>query len=225
MADELFESPEGGTVAAEAPRAGEALPHNQPQPVGDSRLADILRRQSAGEKLSASDRGYLGAVKRKGSPEKIIAEANPNPLLEAPANPDNPLFAAESQPQAPAATVALTAADSARIRDAAEALLDSLDSTTKIWIASEARAAGADPDTVARYEAAVALQPRNRKLMADNSEPVVLTLCKVFRCTPEKLPNMIRNCGFMIGLWAHGAVVTATVKSIRESKKEKEATV
>jgi len=116
--------------------------------------------------------------------------------------------------------VALSAADSATIRMAAEAILDSMDTATKLYIGYEARAAGADEETVRRYESAVALNARNRDLMAGNSEPVVLALCKFFNCSPEKLAGTLKNSAFMCGLFAHVTSVAATVKSIRESKSE-----
>ena len=208
--------------------AGEAVRPSEPQPSGDSRLAGILARQAAGETLTASERGYLGAVKRRGQPKKTIAAPVANPLLEPVANPENPLFT-EPEAAAPVAQIeagglVLSAADSLVIQNAAEAILDSMDTTTKLYIGYEARAAGCDPRTVEAYESAVALNPRNRDLMAKNSEPVVLALCKFFNCSPDKLASLLKNSAFMCGLFAHVTAVTATVKSIRESKKERSQT-
>jgi hypothetical protein len=224
-----------GEVAADTSTAGGTVPASQPKPVGD-RLAAILQKQANGETLTASERGYLGAVKRKGLGKKkpAVAVADTNELLEvqpaatgpAPAPAGNELFEAGPAAQAsavPDAAALDSAADEAAIQEAAFALLDTLDSATKSYIADEARAAGCSAENVARYETAVALKSRNRDLMGKNSKPVVLVLCKVFRCTPEKLPGVIKGSSFVIGLWSHLAGIRTVVKSLRESQQEKAA--
>ena len=238
MAENISTAPESGQLATDAATPGGTMQPGQPQSGGDSRLAGILAKQASGETLTASERGYLGAVRRRGMAKAPAAKASNNPLLapepkpepmaKAPLAPpaapaDNPLFADQAQPENPIGGLAVSAADSEVIRLAAEAILDGMDTTTKLYIAYEARAAGGDELTVRRYEAAVALNPSNRKLMSENSEPVVLALCKFFGCSPDKLASVLKNSAFMCGLFAHVTAVAATVKSIRESAKEKPA--
>lgn len=223
MLDEIPIPAGGGTLAAEAAPASRPVPPDQSQPVTNSRLAAILQKKDAGEKLSAADRGYLGAVKRRGSPKVVQpAATNLNPLLEPDGNPDNPLFEPTNEVQAPAAGVVATAVDSGLLRSTANALLSSLDAVTKIYIGHEAKSAGADADTVEKYKSAVALQPDNRQLMVENSEPVVLGLCKLFKCSPEKLETVLKSSGFIGGLAMHALAVGTAVKSIRESRQEKQ---
>ena len=232
MAGELENPAQESTMATEAAPASQPVPANKLQS-GNDRLAAILQKQASGGKLTASERGYLGAVKRKGKIKMSPPPADSNPLLEADATAaapttapaaataDNILFSDEPQAQTAAAGLVATAADSAVIKAAAEAILDSVDTATKIYVGHEAAEAGADAATVAQYESAVALQPRNRDLMAKNSEPVILMACKLFGCEPSKLPDVLKNCGFAAGAFAHLMAVTVAVKSIKQSRQEK----
>jgi len=213
----------GSQMAAEALPASQPMPASQPQPVGDSRLAAILQRKEAGEKLSAADRGYLGAVKRRGSPKKVAPAASENILLEAPAVADNELFGRADVADEPAARVVATVVDSALLRSTANAILNSVDTVTKIYVGHEAKQAGANEQTVEQYKSAVALQVENRQLMVENSEPVVLGLCKLFKCSPENLEKVLKSSGFIGGAAMHTLGVITAIKSIRESRKEKEA--
>ena len=212
----------GRLLATETPPEGQPVPQTQSQPVADSKLAGILEKQGRGEKLSRAEAGYLGGVRRKEKPAVAQSPAsNQNPLLEIAANPDNPLFEPAAKAEAPAVRAVVAVVDSALIRRTADALLSSLDTGTKIYVGYEAKQAGGDKATVEEYKSAVALQPDNRQLMVENSEPVVLGLCNFFGCTPDKLEGYIKNSGFLAGAIAHGIGVVAAVKSIRESKKER----
>ncbi len=207
-------------MAAEAAQPGAQLPASQPPGGGDSRLAAILQKQAAGEKLSASERGYLGGIKRKGASKKVAPEVNPNPLLPPPANPDNPLFDGAAEDEAPAGVPAAPAVDSTLLRRTADALLTSLDSITKLCIVQGVKAAGGDKQTQDEYKAAVALQPENRTLIVENSEPAILKLCEWFECAPAELEKILKNSGLVGGLLAHSLGVYTAVKQIRESRKE-----
>jgi len=229
MADQLEITTAGGSVAAEAPQPGAAVPANQPESSGsgDLRLQGILQKQAAGQSLTASERGYLGSVKRKGKAKAMPATPADNPLLQAqapaPAVADNPLFEATQPAGGLADSPAPVPVDSALIRSAAGAILDSLDTATKLFIGHEAKKGGADESTIAAYKSAVALQPENRELMVSNSEPLIMTLCNVFHTTPENLAGVLKNCGFIGGLAAHSLAVYSVAKSIRESRAEKTA--
>ena len=223
MAEELPTTPGEKTLASEIATPGEALPANQPQPVTDSRLAAILQKKDRGETLTPADRGYLGSVKKRGRPKKVAAVENPNPLFQPPPVSENPLFEAPQRSDEPAPGFGAAAVDSVLIKETADALLSSADYVTKQIVGYKARKAGADADTVAQYESAVALKDGNRKLMVENSEPVVLGLCNFFGCTPDKLADYIKNSGFIAGAVAHAVGVTAAIRSIDESRREREA--
>lgn len=233
MLAESETTPPASTVANEAPATGAAVVTAKPKS-GKPSLADVLAKNSRGEKLTYQERGVLGASKRNAKRKIMPAETTENLLLEpdqpsplpatpAAADSDNPLLAAEVPAALEAGGLVLSAADSEVIRNAAEAILDSMDTTTKLYIAYESRLAGADEETVRRYESAVALNARNRDLMAKNSEPVVMALCKFFHCSPDKLAGTLKNSAFFCGLFAHVTSVAATVKSIRESRVERAA--
>jgi hypothetical protein len=220
-------------MAGQAPAPGGAVVTAKPKS-GKPSLADVLAKNSRGEKLTHQERGVLGASKRNAKRKIMPAETNQNLLLEADlpaplaaapaaAGGDNLLLAADAPAPIEAGGLVLSAADSKTIRDAAEAILDTMDTTTKAYIGYEARLAGADEKTVAAYESAVALNSRNRDLMAENSGPVVLALCKFFHCGPDKLAATLKNSAFLVGLFAHVTSVAATVKSIRESRAERAA--
>jgi len=203
-------------------------------------LADVLAKQSRGGLLTPQERGVLGASKRKAKAKVMPAEKTENLFIEPPpanqsapppASPaaaasasvaDNPFIEAETVAAAPAAAVCYSEPDAKAYKLAAEAICDAMDNGTQMWIGYEAEQAGADKQTVAQYESAVALKARNRELMVENSEPVIRFLCKWFKCEPEKLPEIIRQSHFAAGLIAHSFSVVAAVKSIRQSKIEKQ---
>ncbi len=221
MAEELPLAPSG------SPLATETLPASQPQPThqsngGDARLVAILQKQAGGEKLSASDRGYLGVIKRRGTPKTMATPPNPNPLLTAPANPENPLFEAAGAPPVAAEAKPSATVNSDLLHRAADSILSSLDKATQIYVGFEARQIGANDDTVARWKKAVELQPQNRELVVENSDPIVLAACEWFGCTPENLDKYVKKSGFFGGLFAHGLGVYAVVKELRAARLERQ---
>ena len=228
-----------------APARG-SVPPNQSQPVIDSklaavfakqargeklnqadreiRLAHVLAKQARGEKLNHRERGCLGATRTHGKPEKIIPAVVENILLDVPepaaAPADNDLFERADVAAVPANKVF----DATRCRAAADALLSAADLGGQLYVGWEAKRADADKQTCDEYKSAVALQDGNRKLMLDGCEPIVLWLCKVFKCEPEQLEAVMKSSGFIGGAGMHVLGVVTAVKSIRESKKEKAAT-
>ena len=233
MAEELQAPATGSPLASQAPQASSSVSPSQPSYGADSRLAAILQKQANGETLTAADRGYLGSVKRR-SKAKVVAPAQTeNILLEpeptatasqppASAPADNILFedggGSQIPPQAPVAA----SVDSALLRRTADALLTSLDFTTKLAITYKAKAAGCDAESVDEWKAAVHLQPENRSLMVDNSEPVVIWLCDLFKCSPEKLVDTVKKSGFAGGFLAHGLGVMSAVRTLNERQLERE---
>lgn len=231
MAEIISTGTAGSALATDITPAGDSLPPNQPQPIPD-RLAAILLKKDSGGTLTASERGFLGATKRKGIRAAAPAKSRQNVLFEAspisqptpsssPPVAGNPLFEAAHADEASADSLAGVPIDSTLLRSAATAILDSMDTATKLYIGHIAANAGADPATVAAYKSAVALQAGNRELMVENSQPLVLMLCKMFNCSPDKLADVLKNCGFIAGLAAHVTAVFAVAKSIRESRAQR----
>lgn len=217
----------GKEVAIEFAPSGELVLKNQPQPVGDGRLAAILAKKDRGEKLDRSESGYLGGIRRAAKPVASGNQPAASRLPEQNRNPENPLFELEAEPaggpKAFVAASALPLVDSAAIRKAAGAILDSVDLGTKIYVGYEAKQAGGDKQTIEQWKSAVALQSGNRDLMLEGSEPIVLWLCEKFKCEPDQLEKVLKNSGFIGGAFMHFMGVATAVKAIRESKKEKQA--
>ena len=59
--------------------------------------------------------------------------------------------------------------------------------------------------------------------MVENGEPVVLGLCKIFKCSPDKLQTVLQSSGFIGGLAMHALAVGTAVKSIKDSQRERAA--
>lgn len=228
MADET--TAKEGLADSPPPASGDVVTA-KPKPLKPS-LADVLAKQASGEILTPQDRGVLGASKRKSKVKVMPTEPTKNILLEVPpASPppaapapvvaDNPFIQAETAAAVPAAAVSYSDYTPDDYKRAAEAICDAMDNGTQIGVGYYAEQAGADRETAARYESAVALKARNRQLMVDNSEPVIRALCRWFKCSPEKLPEILRSSSFAAGLIAHTLSVFAAVKSIGQSVAEK----
>ena len=235
MADET--TAKTGLADGSPPASGDALTV-KPKSVKPS-LADVLAKQARGEVLTPQDRGVLGASKRKAKAKLMPAEKTENLFVEPPpanqpapppASPaaatsapvaDNPFIEAEKVAAAPVAPVSYSDFSADDYKQAAEAICDSMDLGTQIGIGYYAEQAGGDKQTVARYESAVALKERNRRLMVDGSEPVIRALCRWFKCEPSKLPELLRGSGFAAGAITHTLGIVAAVKSIGQSINEK----
>ncbi len=225
-------------LAGDSTGAGGAAVTVKPQSVKLS-LADVLAKQARGDVLSPRERGVLGASKRKElakfkftpAAESVLLPPPPAvtpapPVAVKPAAPpvavtDNPLLA-----PVPEAAVSLVSApdasfSAASCKLAAEAICDTISNGGQLWVGWEAEKAGANANTQAQYESAVAMLPRNRKLVVDGSEPVVRFLCRWFNCSPDKLEEALKGSGFVAGMLAHSMAVGAAVKSIRQSKAER----
>ena len=221
MADELPTPAAGSGFSTQMEQTSQATALGQPLAGTDSKLAAILEKQAKGETLSARDRGYLGAVKRRGKPKTVAAAPAPNPLFELPQNSDNELFDQTPPAQTLAAAAVATAFDSALLHRVADSILSSVDKATKIIVGYEAKQAGLVPDTVEKYKEAVSLQPENRSLMVENSDPVIIGLAKLFDCAPDKLETVVKSSGLVGGFLAHGFGVYTALKDLREARKER----
>lgn len=230
MADELFETPPqgeaGSKVASQAAQPGNG---SQPvQPVGntDSRLAAILAKKEAGQPLTHKERGYLGSVRRKSKPAKVVQPADSNPLFEpAPAAvppADNPLF--EAAPPTDGVVQAPTADSYAtdRLHAAANRILTGVDFGTKLYIGWEAKQAGGDKLTVQKWKEAVALKNEQREMIVENSDDAMIWLCEQLGCSPEEVVTKLQGGGLLAGFGAYLFGVGRAVKELRELRKENE---
>jgi hypothetical protein len=205
--------------ALESAGASPAVAPTQPAAVIGSKLDAIRAKKAAGETLTPAERGFLGGVSRKSAkslPALAAAHGGATLVSPAPASHDNPLFAGESPAGLPVQAVVAPQLDSALVRATANALLSSADTLTQIYVGYESKQAGDNKQTIDDFKAAAALQPGNRALMVENSEPVILTLCEWFKCSPEELKGKLQGSAFFAGAAAHVAGVIAAVKTIRQ---------
>jgi hypothetical protein len=223
-------------LAGQAPTAGGPAVAVERKPVKPS-LADVLAKIDRGETLTHQERGVLGASKRKAKAKVMDTPPATNQLLEtppaavpaspAPAAPgvvatDNEFLEAETPAAVPAGAGLDTFFTPENCQMAAEAILDSVDIGTQMAIGVAAEQADCDANTVAKYESAVALRERNRKLMVAGSEPIIRALCRWFKCTPEQLPEVLKKSQFVAGAVCQAFVVTAAFRSLRQSQAEKQ---
>jgi hypothetical protein len=236
MADEATAKDAG--LAGDTKGAGSPVVTPKPKPLKPS-LEFVLAKEARGETLTPQECGVKGAAKRKakalvaataaGQGDLLSATPThqpgpavvPKPAPAALADGEDPLAETHRLADVPADAVGDSEFSSERCLLAAEAICDAVDGGTQMFISYKAECAGGDRQTCAKYESAVALQPRNRKLMVEGSEPVIRFLCRFFKCTPEKLPDAIKSCGFAAGIIAHGLTVAAAVRSINQSIQQK----
>lgn len=225
MYTELETAPPTSQMAGNSVEPSQPVRQAQPQPSGN-RLESILAKQARGESLTRAEAGYLGSQRRRKQP--VVAPAtNPNPLLEqaaeAPAPADNPLLAPSPSNPVASEPVVATAVDNVRLREVADTILSSLDTATQFVVGYQAeKIPGVGKPVVEKYKSAVALKDGNRKLIVENSEPMVLAACKFFKCSPEQLESVLKNSGFLGGIFMHCVGVSAALKSIKESRTEAE---
>jgi hypothetical protein len=182
-----------------------------PDPV----TADLLAKHSAGEKLTASEYGKLGAFKARlgrlfgGSPgtaAKPAAGPTRNALLVA------PVAAVET----PGDGLGPVAPDPRLVQRTTAALLKSADSIARRYVAREARKAGADDKTMARFDSAAALPPATQELMVETSPDVLAAL----GMDPSNYPLTV-FCG-ALGLWgANLWLCVDELKKLQEERKPK----
>jgi hypothetical protein len=226
METEPNQAESGGIVASETVTVSQS---NSATPLAagqDSRLADIIARQSAGEKLSASDRGYLGAQRRKANRPQAVPVAGPAPSPQAAAPADNQLFDQPPQAAPLADSQEPRNFDSGAIRRCAENILTGVDKITQTTFANKVKRLGASESTVAKWRDAVAMGEA-KPMMVEGSEPVVIWLCDIFGCQPDQLESKLRGSSFLTGsvIWLLGIKsAAADLKQLeRERKQQPEA--
>ncbi len=128
----------------------------------DEITAGLLAKHGAGEKLSQSEYGKLGAWKAR---------------LKS-------VFSDKTEPAGPSSHLAQTPEpgpgaedlDPALIRRTTAAVLSTCDGIARSWIVAEARKAGADDATAQTFDAAARLQAGPRDLMIQTSPEVAAAL-------------------------------------------------
>ena len=163
-----------------------------PDPV----TADLLAKHSAGERLSQSEYGKLGAFKAK---LKSVfgggkSDAPGQPPLARPGN--GPGVAAVAPAQAPADGLAAVPVDADIAKRTTAALLKRVDAVTVRWIEGHARRAGAEGDTLVRFRAAASLPQADRELITELAPDALAEI----GVDPRKYPLVI-VCG-VLGLHA-----------------------
>lgn len=179
-----------------------------PDPV----TADILRRHAAGQKLTPSEGGKLGAFKRKlksalgvGSPER----PEPNPFSPS----------AVRIPVASVASVETSIGglppvpvDAGFARRTAIVTLNKLDGVASAWLTREARAANITGNALADLTSKASLANDDKQLIGDLAPDI----CAELGIDPRKSPLLVAGAV----LAAHGASLLMAVMEIREMKEK-----
>jgi len=143
-----------------------------PDPV----TADLLKKHSAGQTLSASEYGKLGAWKkftstlfRKGNGASRPAEPGPSPGNAAP-------VAAVESPEAADSGLAPVPIDAGLARRCTSIVLARCDNIAVRYVGTAARKAGVEGETLARLERGAALSKDDKAMMVDISPDVFVAL-------------------------------------------------
>ena len=182
-----------------------------PDPV----TADLLAKHSAGEKLTQSEYGKLGAFKsRLGR----LFGGTPGAAAKPPAKPAgnalglDPLASAETSGDG----LGAVAPDPRLVQRTTAALLKSPDNIARRYVARHARRAGADDKTLARFDSAAALPPATQELMVETSPDVLAAL----GMDPSNYPLTV-FCG-ALGLWGTNIwLCVDELKKMQEERKPK----
>ena len=143
----------------------------------DAVTADLLKKHSAGETLSASEYGRVGAWKKKLQAlfgRKGNGDAGPAQPAPLPGNADP--VASLAPAEASDSGLAAVPIDAALARRTTAALLARCDSIAIRYVGNAARAVGADGETLVRLERAAALSKDDKALMVEISPDVFAAL-------------------------------------------------
>jgi hypothetical protein len=189
----MAEAPANDSQAVREAAAGAVAP--------DPLTANLLAKHSAGEKLSPAEYGKLGAFKAK---LKSLVTGKPAPAPGGGPGPAQP--AASVGPPAPVGSLAPAEtadgslapvpADPRLVQRTTEAVLKTCDGIARRYVTREARAAGADERTVARFDSAAGLPGPAKEMMVETSPDVAALM----GLSPETLPVATFLGG--LGLWA-----------------------
>ncbi len=178
----------------------------------DAVTADILRRHAAGQKLTPSEGGKLGAFKRKlksalgvGSPER----PEPNPFS---ASAVRIPVAHVAPPEASHGGLPLVPVDAGFARRTAIVTLNKLDGVAAAWITREARAANITGNDLSNLTSKASLANDDKQLIGDLAPDI----CAELGIDPRKSPLIVAGAV----LAAHGASLFMAVMEIREMKEK-----
>jgi len=133
---------------------------------GDPITADLLARHSAGEKLSQSGYGKIGAMAAKA--KRLFTPSKPKAL--------DPVAAAVAPNEASPGGVVSLPCDPGLSKRFTATVLRRCDAVTVRWIESEARLSGATGPTFDRFSSAAALPPDDQKMIVELSPDIFAEL-------------------------------------------------
>jgi len=180
----------------------------------DALTADLLAKHSAGEKLSPSEYGKLGAWKARlkavfgGKSDAPGGPGNGKPASGQPAR-----MGAVGATEAPADGLAPVSVDPGLVERTTAAILNRCDAFTRRWIESEARKAGATGTTLDRFRSAAGLPPADRQLIVDLSPDIWTEL----GIDPRQFPLWIAGAVLI----AHAGTLWLTVDELRGMQAER----
>jgi hypothetical protein len=184
----------------------------------DPLTAELLAKRSAGEKLSPSEYGKLGAFASK---VKTIfagkADRNAQSNQPGAVNGNTAGLAASPPAQAPDNGLPVVHADPRLVQRTTAAVLTSADTIAQRYVSREARKAGADDKTVNRFVAAAALPAPTKDLMVETSPEVLAAL----GVDPRHYPIAVFLGG--LGLWGTNLwLCVDELKALQKAKPKEE---
>ena len=188
-----------------------------PDPV----TADLLAKHSAGEKLTSSEYGKLGAwasnLKRKWWDEKFgKAGAAARSAQPGPPPGDAAAVAPVEPAQAPAGGLAPVPIDARLARRTTSVVLERCDRIALRYVGTAARQAGVVGETLARLERSATLSTDDKAVMVDLSPEV----CEALGINPRHFPVAI-FCGIFLW-WATDLwLAVEEVKAMKQAEPKK----
>ena len=212
----MIEPPETGQSRIDPPRPGETAATIV---ADDPQTADLLRRHNAGEKLSASEYGKIGAFASK-EKRRWYQFLSPGKNQPGPGSPgtvtepgQSPSMASLAPYQTPGDGLAVPEIDPGLCRRTASALLERGDAFSIAWIEREAQAAGAHGPILDRFRDAAALAPSDKKLLVEISPDV----CRELGIDPRQFA--VYTAVGVLGL--HAVNLWQCVGELREMRRQR----
>ena len=161
----------------------------------DPAIAELLRRKSAGEKLTASEHGRIGNWKQRA---RLAALSGPAPLPPGPGRSESAPAPSAVPGLAPVADPAalLSPGDADLVRGTVAAVLGKLNAIGQRHLLAAAKAAGADAETLRRFSTAEVVGEDDRKVLSETA-PLVAAGAGM---DPRKIPvyaflGTLASCG------------------------------
>jgi hypothetical protein len=191
-------------MAEEALRNGSPVAQAAANAVSpDPITADLLAKHSAGQTLTPSEYGKLGAFKAKLNKFKAVFTGKGSPPgsgagpAQPPPGPGQPAGMGPLAPgEASAGGLPPVPPDPRVVQRTTESIIKAVDGIARRKIATEARKAGADDRTAARFDSAAGVPVAAKDMMVETSPDVVAAL----GLDPKNYPIATFMGG--LGLWA-----------------------